>query len=115
MKALNGSSGKELAGSLFVAATLFSRARGLLGRKGLPPGEGLLIRPCKGVHTFLMKFPIDVVFLDKDNRVIAAVEHLRPHRITKVLLSAASVIELPAGTLHASGTAVGDLVLIDAG
>jgi uncharacterized protein len=113
MKAFNRTSGKELARNLSVAATLFSRTKGLLGRLALPEGEGLLIRPCKGVHTFLMQFPIDVVFLDKENRVIEAVENLQPHRMTKVLLSSMSVIELPAGTVRASETVAGNEVDID--
>lgn len=115
MKAIDTTSGKELAGSLSVAATVFSRTRGLLGKQALPLGEGLLIRPCKGVHTFLMKFPIDVVFLDRNNRVIGAVNNLQPYRLTRVLLSSASAIELPAGTLLTSDTVVGNDIVIVAG
>jgi len=112
MRALNGDSGKELARTLRVAATICSRAKGLLGRAALPPGEGLLIRPCKGVHTFLMKFPIDVVFLDKNNRIIETVENLQPQRMTRVWLRSAGVIELPAGTVSASESVVGNEVII---
>lgn len=113
MKAFDCSSGKELARDLSVAATVFSRAKGLLGRQALAPGEGLLIKPCMGVHTFFMRFPIDVVFLDKKCRVIKTVHNLAPQRLTKVLLAAAGVIELPAGTLSASGTVVGNHIVID--
>lgn len=111
MKALNRSSGRELARRLAVAATLGSRAWGLLGRQGLAEGEGLLIRPCQGVHTFLMKFPIDVVFLDRENRIIHTVQNLQPNRMTKVLLRASSVIELPAGTVFHSGSGVGNQIV----
>jgi uncharacterized protein len=113
MRAFNRTSGKELARNLSVAATAISRMKGLLDRQALPWGEGLLIRPCKGVHTFLMKFPIDVVFLDKNNRIIETVENLQPHRMTKVLWSSMSVIELPAGTMLASESVVGNEVVID--
>jgi uncharacterized membrane protein (UPF0127 family) len=113
MKAFNRSSGKDLALRLWVAATVLSRARGLLGRRGLEEGEGLLITPCKGVHTFLMRFPIDVVFLDRENRIIHTVAHLQPHRMTRVLLRSSSVIELPAGTIFNSGSAVGHQVVIE--
>ena len=113
MKATDRTSGRELARDLSVADTLFSRAKGLLGREALPAGAGLLIRPCRGVHTFLMKFPIDVLFLDRDNRVVKAVENLRPHRITGVLISSRSVLELPAGSLQASGTSAGNEVVIE--
>lgn len=110
MRALNRSSGKELARKLLIAGTAFSRAKGLLGRDALLEGEGLLIRPCKGIHTFFMKFPIDVVFLDKNNRIIETVENIPPHRMTNVLFLATSAIELPAGTVLASESAVGNEV-----
>lgn len=108
MKAFNLASGKEVARNLMVAETLFSRTRGLLGKATLPEGEGLLIRPCKGVHTFLMKFPIDVLFLDKQNRIIHTIKDLKPQRMTKVLFACASVIELPTGTVRASDAVVGN-------
>lgn len=113
MKAFNRSSGKDLALKLSVAATVPSRVRGLLGRRELAEGEGLLITPCRGVHTFLMKFPIDVLFLDKNNRIIHTVEHLQPHRMTRVLFRSSSVIELPAGAVFNSQSALGDQVVIE--
>jgi uncharacterized protein len=112
MRAIDITSGKELAAHLEVAASLFSRAKGLLGRQALFPGEGLLIRPCSGVHTFFMNFPIDVLFLDKGNRVIEAVSNLQPYRISKVHPWSDGVIELPAGTVRASETVIGNRVLI---
>jgi uncharacterized membrane protein (UPF0127 family) len=113
MRVFNRNSGKELAWNLTVAETFFPRLRGLLGRQALALGEGLLIRPCKGVHTAFMKFPIDVLFLDQENRVIETINDLQPHRLTKVRRSAACVIELPAGTIRASSTAFGDIIAID--
>jgi uncharacterized protein len=113
MRAYDRSSGRELAANLSVAATVCSRAKGLLGRKALAPGEGLWIKPCLGIHTFFMRFPIDVAFLDKQCRVIEVVHHLAPQRLTKFVPAAAGVIELPAGTLSASGTVVGNHIVID--
>lgn len=113
MRAIDRTSGKDLASDLSVAESILSRTRGLLGRTSLAPGEGLLLRPCTGVHTFFMKFPIDVVFLDRDNRVIEVVQHLKPHRITRIVLSSASVIELPAGTAPATGTVAGNEIHFD--
>ncbi|GFO55328.1 hypothetical protein GMSM_23350 [Geomonas sp. Red276] len=112
MRAVNGTSGAVLAADLRVADTLLARTRGLLGRSHLPRGEGLLISPCKGVHTFFMRFPIDVIFLDKDDRVIRIGEHLQPYRVTGLHLGCRRVIELPAGTVSASDTAVGQVILI---
>lgn len=107
MKAALTNSGKELATHVTVAASLPARIRGLLGRNSLPEGEGLLIRPCKGIHTFFMKFPIDAVFLDRDNRVVALYKSLQPNRLTLIYLKANSVLELPAGTLD-EGVTVGE-------
>jgi uncharacterized protein len=113
VKATDRTSGKELARNLTVADTLFTRLRGLLGREVLPVGEGLWIKPCNSIHTFGMRFPIDVVFLDKGKRVVGIAQDLRPNRISRIYSDAKSVIELPAGTLAAVGSCVGDEVEID--
>lgn len=110
MKAINSTRHEEIAGSLGVAETIFSRMKGLLGKNSLADGEGLLIRPCKGIHTFGMRFPIDAVFLDKTNRVIAVTKNILPNHMTRVYLGASSVIELPAGTLDKTATKIGDEV-----
>lgn len=102
------STNKELAANLTVAEGLIARMKGLLGRSLLPPGEALWIKPCKGVHTFGMTFPIDVVFLDRDNSVIACQKGLAPNRMTPVHLRSASVIELPAGVIDATATEIGN-------
>jgi len=101
MKAVLISSGKVLATDVAVATSLMARMRGLMGRSSLPAGQGLLIQPCKGIHTFFMRFSIDAVFLDRDNRVVAFFQSLAPNRMTPVYGKAKSVLELPAGTLGA--------------
>jgi uncharacterized membrane protein (UPF0127 family) len=70
--------------------------RGLLGRDGLEPDEGILLRPASSVHTFFMKFAIDVVFLDRDGGVLKVVSNLEPWRLAGARRSKA-VLELPAG------------------
>jgi uncharacterized protein len=75
-------------------------------------GDGLWIVPCRGVHTFAMNFPIDVVYLDANKFVVHVEENLRPWRLGRIKMRAASVIELPGETLRASGTAVGDQIEI---
>lgn len=112
MRAINKNTGHTLAGRVLTAETLLSRSRGLLGRNELPVGEGLLIRPCRGVHTFFMKFPIDIVFLDRSQRVVATVGHLKPGRMTRIFLKAGSALELPAGTIALSLTKFGDEVVV---
>jgi uncharacterized protein len=110
VKAIDRTSGKELAPNLAMADTFFTRLKGLLGKNELPHGEGLWIKPCNSVHTFGMKFPIDVVFLDKDKRVVGLAKTLRPNRVSCRYSSASSVIELPVGTIDAANTVTGDLI-----
>jgi uncharacterized membrane protein (UPF0127 family) len=75
-------------------------------------GQGLWIVPSRGVHTFAMRFPIDVIYLDGGNTVIYAEENLKPWRVAPVRMSAASVLELPGSTLSSTRTAVGDEIEI---
>jgi uncharacterized membrane protein (UPF0127 family) len=81
--------------------------RGLLGRRDLPRGEGILLRPAASVHTFFMRFPIDVVFLDRDDVVVGIEPHLRPWR-TAGRRGAKAVLELAAGESERRGLVVGD-------
>jgi uncharacterized membrane protein (UPF0127 family) len=108
MTVINSTKHQVIANNLRIAESIFSRMKGLLGRNSLDDKEGLLIKPCKGIHTFGMKFPIDVVFLDNRNRVIAVISNILPNRMTRMYLDAASVIELPAGTLSKTATQPGD-------
>lgn len=64
-----------------VARTFVERARGLIGTKLLPPGEGMLILKCNAIHTFFMSFPIDATFLDKNNNIVKVVRNIRPWRL----------------------------------
>ena len=90
------------------ADTFVSRLVGLLGRDGLMDNEALWISPCKGIHTMGMTFPIDVVFLGRDMKVVALRENIAPWRATRFFKSATSVLELPAGAIRRGGVAVGD-------
>jgi hypothetical protein len=93
-----------------LADGFFGRLLGLLGktRGWARPGHGLWILPSHGVHTIGMLFAIDLVFLDRDNRVVHTQEYVRPFRISRVTLKAQSVLELPPYTVFRSGTQVGD-------
>jgi uncharacterized protein len=92
-----------------VATSMWSRFWGLLGRRSLPNDEGLLIVPCNSVHTFFMRFPIDVLFLDKDDRVLKIATELRPFRVA-VGRGARRVLEIAAGRAASAGVRVGDKV-----
>jgi hypothetical protein len=90
-----------------VADTSEKRRVGLLKHARLDPGSGLWIVPCESVHTFFMKFPIDLVYLDKQRKV-RKVRHAVPAWRLSACLSAHSILELPAGTAEESGTLPGD-------
>jgi uncharacterized protein len=92
-----------------VAATPFTRMRGLLGRRSLPSGEGILLRPASSIHMFFMRFPIDAVFLDDELQVIEIAAKLRPWRAAGKR-GAKAVLELPAGECERRGLTVGDRV-----
>ena len=104
--------GVELAGRVGVADSILTRMKGLLGKKSLPEGEALWLRPCNSVHTFGMRFPIDVIFLDRHQRVVALFRDLRPNRLTIPSFSASSALELPAGTIGRAAVSIGDRVSI---
>ena len=91
------------------ANSVFKRMIGLLNRKALGQGEGLLIDRCYGIHTIGMRFPIDVLFLDKELRVMRAVQALAPFR-TCVVNRAIYVLELPVGAIQRSRTTTGDQI-----
>jgi uncharacterized protein len=93
-----------------VADSYWRRLVGLLGKtkRWARLGSGLWIAPSRGVHTIGMLFPIDLIFLGKEKEVVHVEEHLRPFRISRVSLKAASVLELPAHTIYRTGTKVGD-------
>lgn len=91
------------------ANSVLKRMVGLLNRKALAQGEGLLLDRCYGIHTFGMRFPIDVLFLDKELRVMRAVPALPPFR-TCVVKHAVYVLELPAGSIQRSQTGAGDQI-----
>ncbi len=105
--AKNVSTGSLVANRVGVASTRAERAVGLLSRTGLEPGEALWIIPSRGVHTWGMKFSIDIVALDADGVVIDQVSALKPWRIRLPRRGTAGVLELPAGTLERSGTIMG--------
>jgi uncharacterized protein len=93
-----------------VAASPSSRLRGLLGKRGLEAGEGLLLRPASSIHTWFMRFPIDAVFVDADGTVVRIAGDLRPWRAAG-RRGARAVLELPAGECERHGLKPGDRLL----
>lgn len=95
-----------------VAETSLSRMVGLLRHRGLDAGEGLWIKPSSGVHTIGMRFPIDVIGLDKNRKVVKLWQNLVPFRVTSVSTKVQSVVELPAGRIAETDVQVGDVLAI---
>jgi hypothetical protein len=114
MKINNVTKGVTLAQNAIMADKLWQRIKGLLGKKELAPGHGLVLKPCNSVHTFFMFFSIDVLFVDKANRVIKALPNLKPFRLTFLYFNASIAVELPAGLIQASGTSEGDILQLEA-
>lgn len=109
MVAFNRTQAKPVAVRVLKADTAATRSQGLLGRESLTADEGLWIVPCPMIHTFFMKFPIDVLFLDSKLTVRRVIEDLRPWRLSPWVLSAHSVLELKGGVLKGS-VRVGDRI-----
>ena len=105
-------SGAIVADRVTVASRRLERAVGLLGRSHLESGEGLWITPCHGVHTWFMRFTIDVIALDADGVIVDAVSRLKPWRMRLPKPGAFSALELPAGTLLKIGTTIGHRIEI---
>ena len=113
VRAVNTTRGTVLGEYIRVADTGLARIVGLLGERKLSPGDGLLIVPCQGVHTWGMLFPIDIAVLDNDWNVVALRRRMRQFRMTRVFWRAAAVLELPPGTLDSTSTVVGDTLTFD--
>ncbi len=106
-------SGQSVCERCDVAETPLKRMRGLLGRSGLEPGEGILLRPASSIHTAFMRFPIDALFLDREDRVIRVVRDLRPWRAAGCR-GARAVLELPSGESERRGVRPGDRLVAGA-
>jgi uncharacterized membrane protein (UPF0127 family) len=104
-------SGRVLVADLEMARSSWSRFVGLMGRPSLATGAGLWIEPCNSIHMFFMRFPIDVLFLDRQRRVKKVMLNLKPWRISPIVFGTRTVVELPAGTLANRGLVGSQLTL----
>ena len=106
-KARNITRNTAIGNAIREASTFLARSRGLLGKDGLAPGEGLWICPCGSIHSLGMRFDIDALFLDRNLKVVGRYDRFRTNRISRVFWNARGVLELPAGTIEKTGTEVG--------
>jgi uncharacterized membrane protein (UPF0127 family) len=109
LQAINLTRQTVVASCMEVAGSGSERTKGLLGRNSLAPGEGLWIIPCESVHTFFMRFPIDLVYLDRKHRIRKVRSNVGPWRLSACFW-AHSVLELPAGTIRGTQTECGDVL-----
>jgi len=115
LSAVNETRKSVLCARLEDAGGLSGQSRGLLGRDGLDSDYGMLFRngrwtPFMWMHMFFMKFAIDIVFLDRSDRVVSIDADLRPWRVSSIVIGAGKALELPAGAASRSGTVVGDQI-----
>jgi uncharacterized membrane protein (UPF0127 family) len=111
--ATNMDTGSIVARHVAVADTRATRRVGLLNRDGLDPGEALWIVPSRGVHTFWMRFTIDLVALDDAGVVIDCVDSMKPWRVRLPRRGTAGILELPAGTVLRTGTRIGHRIQLE--
>lgn len=110
MAILNLDTGRMLAWEVREARSFGKRLKGLMFTSRFPSGCALHLTPCHSIHTFFMKFPIDVIYLDVNREIVGIEQRLPPGTVGKRFKHAVSVVELPAGTVEQTGTKVGQAV-----
>jgi len=108
IKIINLTKQNTLSESIYIANSFRSRLKGLIGVKKLHKGEGIILIPCNSIHTCFMSVSIDVIFLNKDNLVIKAVENLGTWKMLKIISEASKIIEMRAGSIKEENVSIGD-------
>ena len=111
MKAVNMTRSVMLGDGVETARTPRERTRGLIGTSMLPKGGGLWIVPCRSIHSFGMRYEFDVLFIGLGGRIVGMRPRFRRNRFSRIFWNAKGVLELPAGTIDRTSTAVGDEVV----
>jgi len=110
LKLINNANNTMISETVITANTFFKRLKGLMFTKELPDENALHIMPCNEIHTFHMKYSIDVLYLDRNNVILAIDEDIKPWKIGKRVKKAVSVVELPSGRAKKTGVEVGQTV-----
>lgn len=110
MKIMNITRATTIAERIVVAENIFSRMKGLLGRKSFENGEALIIKRCRAIHMFFMLFAIDVIFIDKNFSVVGIVEKIKPFQLSPIFWKANFAIELPEGVIQNTRISLGDKI-----
>ncbi|MCX5705565.1 MAG: DUF192 domain-containing protein [Candidatus Omnitrophica bacterium] len=110
---INKTKDTTLADVVIYADNPLKRMKGLLGRRSLGASEAMVIKPCNAIHTFFMRFSIDVLFVNKDFKVVKVIPNMPTFRLSPICFSSQFVVELPVGAIQATHTALGDELAID--
>ena len=113
MKIYNSTQKNLIADDVKVANTFIARTLGLITKKIIAESEVLVIKPCNSIHTFFMKFPIDVLFVDANDEIVALYENVKPWRILPIHFNSLYVVELKAGQISAKKIVKHDIIQID--
>jgi len=113
MRLINQTKNSILAEEVFFAETSLKRLKGLLGKKTFANGQALIIKPCNSVHTFFMRFAIDVIFVNKHHQIVQVIPGLKPFRMPRPYFRAAYVVELPVGVIKTSASLPGDILKLE--
>lgn len=113
IKLIDKKSKKVILTDIKIADNFYSRLIGLLGKSSLDRGQGLIIKPCKSVHSFFMRFPIDVAFIDKHNKICFLMNSMQVNKISPFVITASYVIEAPSGTFKSTKVRIGDEVVLE--
>ena len=111
MKVYNSTQNNLIADDVKIAKNFITRSLGLIPKKIITEKEGLIIKPCCSIHTFFMKFPIDILFVDRKNRIIALYENVGKNHILPIHWNSLYVIELCAGQISAKNIKKGDIII----
>lgn len=103
---------KIIGGNISLAGNFLKRLKGLMGESEISSGEGMLLYPCKQVHTWFMRFPIDVVFMDKQGKVVHLINNMENGRMSKYINDSYQVLELPAGSIAKHELVIGHKLTI---
>jgi uncharacterized membrane protein (UPF0127 family) len=110
MKILNSLTNQVLCDHCKLADTFIKRLTGLMFKKNLSSNEGLYITKCNSIHMFFMRFSIDIIFIDKNSKIVYLLKDFKPWRISKIVNGAKDTLELPSGTIERLGIRIGDII-----
>lgn len=112
VKVINQRSGQVIAENILYANSMYKRFIGLMGKNEINHNEGVFLTPCNSIHMMFMKFPLDIIFLDRKNKVIHITENIKPWQISRIVFKAQSVLEVMAGKARETDLQVGDKIEI---